>query len=76
MTSEIKADKMMANTEFTKVFVGLSGDLTDISQGCLVANFAINIVLSGAMYLLWGLLHSLQIVSYFPLVNIMMPSNA
>ena len=28
------------------------------------------------MNLLWGLLHMMQILSYFPLFNIMMPANA
>ena len=66
----------MSNTEFTKVFVELSGSLTNVSQVVLIGNFVINVILAGAMYVLWGLLHSLQIVSHFPLVNIMMPTNA
>ena len=42
----------------------------------MVSNFFINLLLSGAMGFLWGLLHCMQIISHFALVNITMPANA
>ena len=42
----------------------------------VVGNFATNLLLSSAMTYLWGLLHSVQIVAHFPLINLMMPANA
>ena len=74
--SKIKAPKMMPNTAFTKAFVGLSGSFGSLTNAGMVGNFAVNLLLSGAMNMLWGLLHSMQIVAHFPLINIMMPGNA
>ena len=75
-TDSDNAPKMMANTEFTKAFAGLSGSFGDLTNASLFGNFLMNLLLSGAMNLLWGFLHALQIVSHFPLVSVMMPANA
>lgn len=72
----VKAPKMMPNNDFTKAFVGASSGFGDFTNASLVGNFAVNLLLSGAMNLLWGLLHALQIVAHFPLINILMPGNA
>lgn len=48
----------------------------NFTNGALIGNFLFNLLLSGAMNLLWGLLHAMQIVAHFPLINVMMPSNA
>ena len=42
----------------------------------LVTNFSLNLLLSGAMSFLWGMLNCLQILAHFDLVNISMPANA
>ena len=67
---------MMPNTAFTKAFVGLSGSFGTLTNAGMLGNFFVNLLLSGAMNMLWGLLHSMQIVAHFPLINVMMPGNA
>lgn len=67
---------MMPDTDFTRNFVGMSGGFGNFTNASLVGNFLVNLLLSGAMNLLWGLLHALQIVAHFPLINLMMPGNA
>lgn len=66
----------MPDSAFTQTFVGVTKGLTTITQTALMTNFVANLLLSGSMNFLWGLIHCLQIVSHFPLINIMMPSNA
>ena len=66
----------MANTAFTKAFADLNGSLGNFANGALIGNFLMNLLLSGAMNFLWGMLHAMQIVAHFPLINIMMPPNA
>ena len=75
-TDSIKVVKMMPNTAFTKSFEGITGNVGDATNVSLFGNFLMNLLLSGAMNLLWGFLHALQIVSHFPLVSVMMPANA
>ena len=72
----MKIPKQMSNSAFTRTFADLSGGLGNVAQGTLIGNFLLNLLLSGAMNLLWGLLHAVQIVAHFPLINIMMPPNA
>ena len=40
------------------------------------SSFVMNLVLASSLSLLWGLLHALQIVTHFPLSNVIFPSNA
>ena len=44
-------------------------------QTTLISHFIINIMISGALSYLWGLINCLQIVSHFPLINVHMPAN-
>ena len=67
---------MMPKTEFAQYYTDFSIGARDATAVLLVGNFALNVILSGAMTLLWGLLHCMQIVTHFPLINVMMPSNA
>ena len=39
-------------------------------------SFAVNLILSGSLSLLWGLINSLQLVTHFPLTNVIFPINA
>ena len=39
-------------------------------------SFAVNFLLMGSLSLLWGLIHAMQIVAHFPLLNIKIPQNA
>lgn len=36
----------------------------------------LNILIAGSLSLLWGLLNSLQLLTYFPLMNVILPENA
>ena len=37
------------------------------------SSFALNFLLMGSLSLLWGLIHAMQIVAHFPLLNIVIP---
>ena len=76
VTDTIKVPKQMENSAFTKAFSTFNEGVGNGAKGALIGNFVVNLLLSGAMNLLWGLLHAMQIVAHFPLVNIMMPQNA
>lgn len=40
------------------------------------ANLAINILLSGSLAVLWGLVNSLQIIAHFKLLRVIMPTES
>jgi len=46
---------------------GASG-VQGASNAAVIGNFVLNVVLSGAMNLLWGLVNSLQIIVVIPLL--------
>ena len=75
-TDSMKVPKMMPNTEFSKQFVAISDVIGTFAGITLVSNYAINLVLQGAMHILWGLIHCLQIVAHYPMLDIMLPGNA
>ena len=75
-SSQIKVPKMMPNDEFTESYKSAVEASQSITTAVLVGDFFGNLLLSGPMTLLWGMLNCMQIVSHFDLVNIMMPSNA
>lgn len=75
-TAEIRIPVMMPNTDFTKKFTEATETAESITQITLVGNAFVNILLSGAMTFLWGMINCIQIVSHFDLVNISMPANA
>ena len=45
-------------------------------SGIVGTNFAINLATASSLNLLWGLIHSLEIVASFFLLNLRMPPNA
>ena len=67
---------MFPESEETKLFLSSGEGFGDFTNAAVVGNFAMNLLLSGTMTYLWGLLNSLQIVAHFPLINLMMPANA
>ena len=75
-TESIKVPKMMANTEFTEQFVAVSDGIGTLVSTTLVGSYTINFAFQGTMHLLWGLIHCLQIVAHYPMLDIMLPSNA
>lgn len=58
-TQEIKVVKQMPDDEWTQALGNLSDNMGDAANAVIVSNFAVNVLLSGAMNLLWGLLHSM-----------------
>ena len=66
----------MPNDAFTQAYTSTAQAAQSVTNVVLVGNFFVNLLLSGAMVFLWGMLNCMQIVSHFDLVNIMMPSNA
>ena len=66
----------MANSDFTKAFALFNEGVGNATNGALIGNFILNLLFSFSINLLWGLLHAMQIVAHFPLINIMMPANA
>jgi len=46
------------------------------SKAVVIGNMVMNIVLSGAMNLLWGMVNALQLIVVMPLLSIKMPANA
>ena len=66
----------MPNDDFTQSYTSMTEVTESLTNVALVSNFFINILLSGAMTFLWGMLNCMQIVAHFDLVNIMMPANA
>lgn len=75
-TDSTKIPKMMPDTEFTKKFVAVSDGVGALARTTLFGNYIIHIVFSGAMHFLWGLIHCLQIVAHYSMLDINMPSNA
>ena len=47
-----------------------------VSKTALISNFLINLLVSGSLNLLWGMINSLQILTHFPLINVLMPANS
>ena len=45
-------------------------------QTALVSNFVINMVITGALNYLWGMVRCLQIIAYFSIISVMMPANS
>ena len=41
----------------------------------LVANFIANVLISGALNYLWGMVNCLQIIAHYPMINVLMPAN-
>ena len=66
----------MPNTEFSASYMETTESASTVTNIALAGNFVINLLLMSAMGFLWGLLHCVQIISHFFLVNITMPANA
>ena len=56
-TDSIKVTKMMPNDEFTRNFIATAENAQSVTNGILIGNFFINLLLSGSMTLLWGMLN-------------------
>jgi len=60
----------------TDALMSAAGGVKGASNAAVVSNLMINLVLSGAMNLLWGLINSLQLIVVMPLFQVFIPSNA
>ena len=49
--------------------------MNDLSKVSLIGTSAINLFTSGSMASVWGMVHCLQIVSHYPLINLVFPTN-
>lgn len=49
----------MPDDDLTQALGNLSENMGDVANAAIISNFAVNVLLSGAMNLLWGLLHSM-----------------
>ena len=58
-SDEVKVPKMMPKSEFTAIFDSVNQGVGGFSNAALASNFVVNLLLSGSMGLLWGLLHSM-----------------
>jgi len=45
-------------------------------QGTVIGNFVVNVMLSGSLQYLWGMINALQIVFHLPGISVNMPSNS
>ena len=66
----------MPDTEFTRYLLEISEVLKEITNALVMGNWFLNYLMQGSISFVWGLINSLQILSYFPLINIAMPANA
>ena len=67
---------MVSDSTAMSVISNISDSASDTTKISLVFSVISNLVMSGPMDFIWGLVNSLQIVTHYPLVNVMMPSNA
>ena len=51
--------KMMPDTEFTEFFTGMTETVTETTKVSLVLSLSANLIMSGPVDLLWGLINSL-----------------
>ena len=66
---------MIPDNDFTRAVLEASENLKDISNTISVSSAALNLFTQGPITLIWGLVNCLQVLSYFPLVNVAVPSN-
>ena len=72
---EIKVPKVMSDSKFTQVFLSANEGVGYVSDTAVLGNTIMNILLSGSMQFLWGLIHSMQMIGHLPLINVMIPAN-
>ena len=53
----VKVPRQMPNNDFTKSYSSVTEATESITNAALVGNFFLNLVLSGAMTFLWGMLN-------------------
>ena len=66
----------MPDTEFTRLLLEIVEVGKDVTNALVLSNWALNYLMQSSISFVWGLINSLQILSYFPLINLAMPANA
>ena len=70
-----KIPPQLPDDKATKALSDATTAFDAVSKTAIVSNFVINILIAGPLNLLWGMIHSLQILTHLPLINVMMPAN-
>ena len=65
----------LAQSKANDLLISSVGSVETVANTALVGNFIINILISGALNFLWGMINCLQIIAYFPLINVTTPAN-
>ena len=73
--SEVKIPKIMPDNDLTRAVLEVSENLKDVSNTISVSSAAINLFTQGPITFIWGLINCIQVLSYFPLINVAMPAN-
>ena len=66
---------MIPDNDFTRAVYEISENLKDVSNTISFSSMTLNMFTNGPISIIWGLINCLQILSYFPLVNVAMPAN-
>ena len=66
---------MIPDNEFTRAVYEISENLKEVSKTISLSSMSANLLMKGPISIIWGLINCLQILSYFPLVNVAMPAN-
>ena len=67
---------MLANDKFSGSFVDFSANIGHIAKASVMSSLSVNLMTSGSLSTIWGLINCLQIVAHFPLINIVQPANS
>jgi len=66
----------MPNTAANKVMAQAVSTVGSSVQGTVLTNFVVNLLLSGSLQYIWGMINSLQIVFHMPGCAVNLPGNA
>mmetsp|Transcript_25612 Transcript_25612/g.39409 ORF Transcript_25612/g.39409 Transcript_25612/m.39409 type:complete len:360 (-) Transcript_25612:1793-2872(-) len=71
-----KISKQTPNTEFIKAFKQVAEQAEGVLKGSMASTFALNLVMAGSLSLLLGMINSLQLIVYLPILSFVFPANA
>ena len=66
----------MADNELTGALSEALDAIKNVTVSMALSNGILSYLMQSSMSLMWGLINYLQILTYFPLVNVAMPANA
>ena len=65
----------MPNDQSTETLGSVVEVFEVVATTAVISNFAVNLIFSSALNLLWVLINSLQIIAHYTLINVPMPAN-